>query len=46
MLTSVLYLVGAMVAVLLVGVPLPWIELVGKTWVDQFLPLVVQFLVP
>ena len=35
-----------MVAVLLVGVPLPWTELVGKTWVDHLLPLVAQFLVP
>ena len=34
-----------MVAVLLVGVPLPLIELVGKTWFDYLLPLVAQFLV-
>ena len=34
-----------MVAVLLVGVPLPLIELVGKTWIDYLLPLVARFLV-
>ena len=36
----VLYLVGATVAVLLVGVPLPLLEQVGKTWFDYHLPLV------
>ena len=45
MLPSVLYQVGAMVAVLPVEVPLPLIELVGKTGADCLLPHVVQFLV-
>ena len=44
MLTSVLYLVGAMVAVSLVEAPLPLPELVGKSGSDYPLPLVVQFL--